>query len=212
MPQKILVIGGVALGPKAACRCKRLLPDAEVTLIDENVNISYGGCGIPYYVSGEVNTVNDLRATPYNVIRDPKFFAELKDVTVRIQTRATAIDRAAKIVRVKNVVTGEEDTLSYDKLVLATGASPRVPPVEGHDLGNVLADHEDVRTVQKQAVNVVDAKALETGVRRLDEVVLGEVIPGEARLLLADAKLGLQEHLVTILESPDVLHCCFHWG
>ena len=47
MPQKILVIGGVALGPKAACRCKRLLPDAEVTLIDENVNISYGGCGIP---------------------------------------------------------------------------------------------------------------------------------------------------------------------
>ena len=52
MAQKILVIGGVALGPKAACRCKRLMPDAEITLVDENLFISYGGCGIPYYVSG----------------------------------------------------------------------------------------------------------------------------------------------------------------
>ena len=48
MPEKILIVGGVALGPKAASRCMRLMPDAEVTLVDENVYISYGGCGIPY--------------------------------------------------------------------------------------------------------------------------------------------------------------------
>ena len=51
MAEKILVVGGVALGPKAACRCKRLMPDAQITLVDENELISYGGCGIPYYVS-----------------------------------------------------------------------------------------------------------------------------------------------------------------
>ena len=138
MAQKILVIGGVALGPKAACRCKRLMPDAEITLVDENLFISYGGCGIPYYVSGEVNNLDDLRATPYHTVRDPEFFRTMKGITVRNQTRALAIDRAAKTLLVRNVVTGEEEKLPYDKLVLATGATPRMPPVEGHDLKNVL--------------------------------------------------------------------------
>ena len=139
MPEKILIVGGVALGPKAASRCKRLMPDAEVTLVDENVYISYGGCGIPYYVSGEVQNLDDLRATPYHTIRDPEFFRAMKGVTVRNQTRALSIDRAAKTLLVKDVISGKEEKLPYDKLVLATGASPRVPPVEGKDLKNVLS-------------------------------------------------------------------------
>ena len=139
MAEKILVVGGVALGPKAACRCKRLMPDAEVVLVDENVFISYGGCGIPYYVSGEIQNLDDLRSTPYNTVRDPDFFRDMKGITVRTQTRALAIDRAAKTLLVKDVVTGKEEKLPYDKLVLATGASPRVPPIEGKDLKNVLS-------------------------------------------------------------------------
>ena len=139
MADKILVVGGVALGPKAACRCKRLMPDAEVMLVDENVFISYGGCGIPYYVSGEIQNLDDLRSTPYNTVRDPDFFRDMKGITVRTQTRALAIDRAAKTLLVKDVVTGKEEKLPYDKLVLATGASPRVPPIEGKDLKNVLS-------------------------------------------------------------------------
>ena len=139
MSEKILVVGGVALGPKAACRCKRLMPDAEVMLVDENVFISYGGCGIPYYVSGEIQNLDDLRSTPYNTVRDPDFFRDMKGITVRTQTRALAIDRAAKTLLVKDVVTGKEEKLPYDKLVLATGASPRVPPIEGKDLKNVLS-------------------------------------------------------------------------
>ena len=139
MAEKIRVVGGVALGPKAACRCKRLMPDAEVVLVDENVFISYGGCGIPYYVSGEIQNLDDLRSTPYNTVRDPDFFRDMKGITVRTQTRALAIDRAAKTLLVKDVVTGKEEKLPYDKLVLATGASPRVPPIEGKDLKNVLS-------------------------------------------------------------------------
>ena len=137
MAQKILVIGGVALGPKAACRCKRLMPDAEITLVDENLFISYGGCGIPYYVSGEINSLDALRSTTYGTVRTPEYF-EHKGVHTLNQTRVTAIDRAAKTLLVRNVVTGEEEKLPYDKLVLATGATPRMPPVEGHDLKNVL--------------------------------------------------------------------------
>lgn len=139
MAQNILVIGGVALGPKAACRCKRLLPDAQVTLVDENVFISYGGCGIPYYMSGEINNVDDLRSTPYHTVRDAAYFGSLKGVTVRTQTRALSIDRASKTVLVEDVVSGKQEKLSYDQLVLATGASPRIPPVAGHDLAGVYA-------------------------------------------------------------------------
>ena len=65
MSRNVIVIGGVALGPKAASRLKRLDPTANVTMIDENINISFGGCGIPYYVSGEINSLDaalhDLR-------------------------------------------------------------------------------------------------------------------------------------------------------
>ena len=139
MAQKILIIGGVALGPKAACRAKRLLPDAEVTIIDENTFISYGGCGIPYYMSGEINNLDDLRATPYHTLRDPEFFRTMKDVTVRTQTRALSIDRQAKTVLVRDLTSGKEEHLPYDQLVIATGAEPRIPPVEGRDLQNVFA-------------------------------------------------------------------------
>ena len=85
MSEKILVVGGVALGPKAACRCKRLMPDAEVMLVDENVFISYGGCGIPYYVSGEIQNLDDLRSTPYHTVRDTDFFRDMKGITIRTQ-------------------------------------------------------------------------------------------------------------------------------
>ncbi|MDR0816131.1 MAG: FAD-dependent oxidoreductase [Desulfovibrio sp.] len=139
MPENILIVGGVALGPKAACRCKRLNPDATVIIVDENVHVSYGGCGIPYFISGEINNLDDLRATPYHTVRDPEFFRRMKGVTVRTQTRALAIDRAAKTLLVKDLVSGREQTLPYDKLLLATGASPRIPPVEGRELSNVLS-------------------------------------------------------------------------
>ena len=139
MGQNVLIIGGVALGPKAACRCKRLDPEANITLIDENVMISYGGCGIPFYISGEINNIDDLRSTPYHTLRDADFFKELKGINVRTQTRALSIDRENKTVLVQDVVSGKEESLSYDKLVLATGASPRKLPIEGCDLDNVYA-------------------------------------------------------------------------
>lgn len=139
MPKHVVVIGGVALGPKAACRFKRLDPEAHVTMIDQAPRISYGGCGIPYYVSGEVNNVESLQATPYNVVRDPEFFRVNKGVEALIETRAVAIDRSARTVDIENLRTGERRTLGYDKLVLALGSKANRPPIEGMDLGGVTA-------------------------------------------------------------------------
>ena len=69
MGKRIVIIGGVAAGPKAACRLKRLMPDAEVTVIDQDSLISYGGCGIPYYVSGDVADEKELRSTSPSLSR-----------------------------------------------------------------------------------------------------------------------------------------------
>ena len=197
MAQKILVIGGVALGPKAACRCKRLMPDAEITLVDENLFISYGGCGIPYYVSGEVNNLDDLRATPYHTVRDPEFFRTMKGITVRNQTRALAIDRAAKTLLVRNVVTGEEEKLPYDKLVLATGATPRMPPVEGHDLKNVLT------LTRLEAADAI-RKACEHGQVSEAVIVGGGFIGLEAAVALSDM-WGVK---VSVVEMMDQMLPC----
>jgi NADPH-dependent 2,4-dienoyl-CoA reductase/sulfur reductase-like enzyme/rhodanese-related sulfurtransferase len=138
MSIKIVIIGGVAAGPKTACRVKRLLPEAQVTIIDQDTLISYGGCGIPYYVSGDVSDEQELRATSFHMVRDERFFHDAKGVEVMTGTCATAINRNLKQVHVRDVRTGKEDKIPYDKLVLATGSRPNVLPIAGTDLPGVF--------------------------------------------------------------------------
>ena len=150
MSKRVVIIGGVALGPKAANRLKRLDPAAEVIMIDERTNISFGGCGIPYYVSGEVNSLDALRSTNYGTVRTPEYFKERKDVTVLNRTRVLSIDRASRTIRIRDLRTDKESVLPYDRLVLGTGSTPKVPPVEGRDLqgvsgANSLEEAEAIR-------------------------------------------------------------------
>ncbi|MGI9571591.1 MAG: NAD(P)/FAD-dependent oxidoreductase, partial [Desulfobulbia bacterium] len=134
MGKNILVIGGVAAGPKTACRVKRLMPDAEIAIVDSDSLISYGGCGIPYFVSGDVSDEKELRSTSFHVVRDEAFFNDAKGVTMLTRTKALVIDRQAKNVQVESLDTGERNDLSYDKLVLATGSSPNRLQIPGVDL------------------------------------------------------------------------------
>ncbi|CCH47270.1 FAD-dependent oxidoreductase [Pseudodesulfovibrio piezophilus] len=137
MSQHIVVIGSVALGPKAACRFKRLEPGSTVTMIDQSSLISYGGCGIPYYVSGDVSDARELCTTSFHMVRDPQFFKDVKGVDVQILTKATRIDRENKRVEVENMNNGEKSFIDYDQLVIATGASPRKLNLPGEDLKGV---------------------------------------------------------------------------
>ncbi len=137
MRKKIVIIGGVAAGPKTACRARRLMPDAEITMVDMDTLISYGGCGIPYYVSGDVSDEKELRNTSFHVTRDEHFFEIAKGVTVRTATRATRIDRRNKTVHLEEIKTGKADELPYDQLVLATGSRPNILPIPGNDLAGV---------------------------------------------------------------------------
>ena len=131
MPQHVVIIGAVALGPKAAARFKRLEPDSRVTMVDRDKLISYGGCGIPYYVSGDVNDAVELQKTAFHMVRDVEFFRATKGVDVRTETEALGIDRAAKTVTLRHLPTGREEVLAYDKLVLGTGSTPNALPVPG---------------------------------------------------------------------------------
>lgn len=135
---KVLVIGGVATGPKAAARLRRLNPKAEITIIEKGKILSYAGCGMPYYVSGDVDDCRSLSATAAGVLRDSVFFHNVKNVNVLDRTLAQSIDRKNKTVEIVNVETGQSDTLPYDKLVLATGGEPITLPIKGVGLNNVF--------------------------------------------------------------------------
>ncbi len=138
MTQNIVVIGAVALGPKAACRFKRLEPDSSVIMVDQGDIISYGGCGIPYFISGDVSDPDQLQQTSFHMLRDEKFFQDVKDVHVMTNTRAVSIDREEKTVSVRNVISGKEQKLPYGKLVLATGSRAGRLSIPGADLEGVF--------------------------------------------------------------------------
>jgi len=134
MSEKIVIIGGVAAGPKTACRLKRLNPKADITIIDRDNLISYGGCGIPYYVSGDVSDEKELRATSFHAVRDVAFFDNAKGVKVFAKTQVERIDRQNKEVEATNIENGEKLSFAYDKLVFCTGSTPNLPPIPGADL------------------------------------------------------------------------------
>ncbi len=135
--KKIVVIGGSAAGPKAAARAKRLDPQAEVTIIQKAPELSMASCGYPYFVGGFFNDRKQLLSTPYGEVRDPNFFLHTKGITARTSTEVTGIDRKNRKVRCTSLKTGEADELPYDKLIIATGARARKPPIPGVELEGV---------------------------------------------------------------------------
>ena len=127
----ILVIGGVAAGTKTAAKLKRENRDYNVTIITMGKDISYAGCGLPYYVGGVIENKESL------IVNTPENFEKLTQVKVITNTEALKINRDSKIVSTKNVVTNEEKEFKYDKLVIATGADPIKPNLDGINLKGV---------------------------------------------------------------------------
>lgn len=128
---KVLIIGGVAAGTKAAAKLKRENQDAEVTIVTMSKDISYAGCGLPYYVGGVIQERSGL------IVNTPENFSKLTGALVETGVEVTGLDRENRSVKAVRTDTGEETCYTYDKLVIATGASPVKPPVEGVDLKHV---------------------------------------------------------------------------
>lgn len=128
---KVLVIGGVAAGTKAAAKLKRLNRDAQVKILTKSKDVSYAGCGLPYYISGMIPTRDQL------IVNTPEKFSGLTGAEVVTGVEAVGLDAAQKTLSVR----GEDGAVyqeGYDKLVIATGASPVVPKLDGCDLPGVF--------------------------------------------------------------------------
>jgi len=126
--KKIIVIGGSAAGPKAAAKARRLDERADITLVQKGKDLSMASCGYPYYVGGFFDDRNMLLCTPTGVVRDPVYYMNAKNIRARTNTEALAIDRAAKAVRVRDLASGQEETLPYDRLIWPPAPCPTSPP------------------------------------------------------------------------------------
>ncbi|MCT8975121.1 FAD-dependent oxidoreductase [Clostridium sp. CX1] len=173
---KILVIGGVAAGTKAAAKLKRENRQDEVTILTMSKDISYAGCGLPYYIGNVIKDREEL------IVNTPEKFSMLTGVNVLTETEVIAIHSSKKIVEAVNLNTKEVSSYSYDKLILATGAKPIKPPFEGIDLKGVF-----VLRTPDDAIGIKES--LEAGDIKRAVVVGGGFIGLEVAENLANQKV-----------------------
>ena len=127
---RVIVIGGVAAGMSAASKLKRIRKDWEVMVYEKGGYLSYGACGLPYYISGEIPDHESL------IARTPEAFKK-SGIDCYLYHEVLKVNPDAKTIEVKNLETGEEKKESYDKLMIASGAVSIIPPFPGRDLKNV---------------------------------------------------------------------------
>ena len=129
---KLVIVGGVAGGASAAARVRRLDEQAQIIMFERGEHISFANCGLPYHVGGVIEKREDL------VVMSPERFRARTNVDVRTAQEITAIDPVAKTVTVLNRRTGESYRENYDKLIIATGSSPKKPDIPGIDDTDVM--------------------------------------------------------------------------
>lgn len=187
-PKKVLVVGGVAGGASAAARIRRLDEQCEIIMFERGPHVSFSNCALPFHLSGMIKEHEDL------VLMKPDDFYNKYRIDARVYSEVIDIDRDKKEVKVKKVVTGEEYTESYDKLILSPGANPIVPPFEGMDLVNIF-------TIR----NVVDIAKLNVFIKEnncMDITVVGGGFIG----IEAVENLKLAGYNVTIVEAmPQIM-------
>jgi NADPH-dependent 2,4-dienoyl-CoA reductase/sulfur reductase-like enzyme/rhodanese-related sulfurtransferase len=155
---RLLIVGGVAGGASAAARARRLSEDAHIILFERGPDVSFANCGLPYYLGGEIVERDKL------LVVTPERLRVRFNLDVRVRTSVEAVDRAAKKVRVRDLVSGKEYEESYDRLILAPGAAPIRPPLPGIDLPGIftLRNLQDMDRIKEK---------LDSGVRQA--VVIG---------------------------------------
>jgi len=206
--RKILVIGGLAAGPSAAAKAKRVSPHAQVTLLEAGETVSYGLCEVPYAVSGVIGNEEKL------VIYSPQRLHDEKGIDVKTLHLAEHIDTVNRTVGVRDLSRRTTLAFEYDKLIIASGARPKRLDLPGEDSGNVfpVRSRDDSRNIinylerehPKSAViigagyiGMEMAEALKT--RGLDTTVVHH-----HRLPLSTLEQGTREHVLEELEKNGI--------
>jgi NADPH-dependent 2,4-dienoyl-CoA reductase/sulfur reductase-like enzyme/rhodanese-related sulfurtransferase len=156
---RIVIVGGVAGGGSAAARARRHSESAEIVLIERGPDVSFANCGLPYHIGGEIKERSAL------AVQTPDSLRAILNLDVRAGTEVTSIDREAKAVTMHDIARGTDDTLAYDKLVLAPGASPLRPPLAGIDDPRVmtLRNLDDMDGIKQAAAGVEEVAVIGAG-------------------------------------------------
>ncbi|MBK6709049.1 MAG: FAD-dependent oxidoreductase [Chloroflexi bacterium] len=184
MAERLIIIGGVAAGMSAAAKARRMNPALEIVVYEKSGHISYGACGFPYFIKGDVTRLEDL------IARTPAQMAA-QGVMAHVCHEVMAIDPAQRTVRVMDHENGRLFTDHWDKLIITTGASVNRPPIPGANLPGVFT----LRTVE-------DALAIQRWL--VEEKPKHGVIVGAGYIGLEMAE-ALQAHglAVTLVEMAD---------
>lgn len=191
MSKRVVIVGGVAAGMKTAARLRRLDAEAEIIVLERGPQLSYGACGFPYFISGEVKSMDSFDHTPQGALRDSGYFAAVKGVDARCGCNVQKIDRERKCVHY--LEKGELKQLSYDVLVLATGSTPVKLPLPNADATGIHSFWFP------WDVEAVDKEIAEGNVK--DVVIIGAGFIG---LELAEAFVRRGLH-TSVLEQQDRL-------
>lgn len=185
---KIVIIGGNAAGMSAASKARRNDPKADIIVLEKSGDVSYGACGLPYFISGEIEKAESLIAVPY------EDFIEKRSIDVRMHHEALAFDGHKKLIQVKDVVNNRVFTLDYERLIICSGAAAVWPEIPGNDLQNIFA----LRSLQ----DGIKIKDFVDKQNPKQAVIVGA---GYIGLEMAEAlsKRNVQVHLVEML--PQVM-------
>lgn len=200
---RIVIIGAVAAGTSAAAKARRNSEDAEIVIYEKDSFISYSGCGMPYYIGGEVKSVEEL------IPRDSVFFKSKYNVDIFTLHEVLSINANEKTLEVKNLSSGEVFADNYDKLVIATGARATVPLIKGAACTNVftLRNINDMNRIKAfiDATSPKTAAIIGTGFIGLEvcenlkglgiEVTLIEKLPQVTPGLDSDMAVYVKDHL-----------------
>jgi len=188
MGRRLIIVGGVAGGATAAARARRVCEACEIIIFERGPHVSFANCGLPYFVGGEIAEPDSL------LVQTPESLKARFNLDVRVKTEVIRINRAARLVRAREVETGREYDEAYDALILSMGASPLKPPLPGID----RPGHFMLRNIPD--VERIMAWSSECG--RCRAVVVGG---GYIGLEMAE-QLRRRGHEVTVVEAqPQVM-------
>ena len=217
---RIVIIGGVAGGMSAATRLRRLDESAEIIVLERSGHVSYANCGLPYYVGGVIAEEDKL------YLQTPESLHKRFRLDVRVHHEVTEIESNKKVVIARDLISGSEAEISYDKLILSPGASPVVPPIPGIEraltlrtVEDVLRIYDAVETKPKSAVvigggfigvemaeNLVH-KGIKTSLIEALPQVLGPLDPEMAELVHKEMrKHGVDLHLANSVKEITDTH------
>lgn len=188
----ILVIGGVAAGASFAARARRLDESANITIVERGPDVSFANCGLPYHIGGEIPAREAL------AVQTPASLKELLNLDVRTQCEATHIDRDNKRVQVRDLKTGQDEWLNYDKLMLAPGASPLRPHLPDIDDPRIytlrnLQDMDRIVAATKEGMRAVVIGAGFIGLEMTEQL---------QRKGLSVQLVELQQQVIPPLDAP----------